>query len=125
MDDTAIVEELRAAIVARDFDRIAACFAPEAVMRVLTPRSLREESGPAAIAERYRAWVGSFEGFAVTSSDVEQVADRVRLRYRFHGRDPEKGWQENEHSAYATVDDGRIAALNVSCAGFRPVEPPR
>jgi hypothetical protein len=124
MDDTAIVEELRRSIVERDFGRIAACFAPEALMRVLTPRSLREETGPEAIAERYRAWVGAFASYAVISSDVEQIADRVRLRYRFHGRDPEKGWQENEHTAYATVVDGLVAALNVSCAGFRPVEPP-
>ena len=125
MDDTAVVEELRRAIVARDRDRIAASFTADARLRALTPHSLREETGPDAIARRYHVWLDSLEPFEVTASDVEQIADRVRLRYRFHGRDPEKGWQENEHTAYAEVVDGRIATLNLSCAGFRPSEPRR
>ena len=124
VEDTTVVEELRDAIVARDVDRIAACFAPDARLRALTPHRLREEVGPDAIAGRYRTWLG-LEQLAVTSSDVECVADRVRLRYRFRGRDLRKGWQENEHTAYATIADGRVVALNLSCAGFRPSEPAR
>jgi hypothetical protein len=124
VEDTTVVEELRDAIVARDVDRIAACFAPDARLRALTPHRLREEVGRDAIAGRYRAWL-ALEELAVTSSDVEGVADRVRLRYRFRGRDPRKGWQENEHTAYATIADGRVVALNLSCAGFRPSEPAR
>ena len=124
MGDADVVEELLAAIVARDEGRIAACFAPEAKFRALTPHQLREEHGPEEIARRYRAWLARLESFAVTDGDVVPIADRVRLRYRFHGRDAAKGWQENEHTAYATVVDGRIAALNLSCAGFRPAEPP-
>lgn len=123
MDDTSVVEALLRAIEARDTERIAACFAPDAKLRVLTPRELRELAGPAEIEARFRAWL-SLEPFTVTDGDVVQVADRVRLRYRFHGRDAEKGWQENEHTGYATVVDGRIAALNVTCSGFRPMEPP-
>ena len=123
MDDTAVVEELRRAIAARDGNRIAASFTADARLRALTPHAFREETGPDAIARRYHAWLDSLEPFEVTASDVEQIADRVRLRYRFHGRDSEKGWQENEHTAYAEVVDGRIAALNLSCAGFRPSEP--
>jgi hypothetical protein len=124
MGGSGVVEDLFAAIKARDLERISACFAPEAKLRALTPHELREENGPNEIVARYRAWLGSLELFAVTDGDVEPVADRVRLRYRFRGRDATKGWQENEHTAYATVVDGRIAALNLSCAGFRPAEPP-
>lgn len=124
MRDTDVVGKLFAAIEARDLQRLAACFAPEAKLRALTPHELREECGPDDIAGRYRAWLGSLEPFAVTDGDVVQIADRVRLRYRFRGRDPAKGWQENEHTAYAAVADGLIVALNLSCAGFRPAEPP-
>lgn len=124
MEDVVVVSELLAGIASRDRGRIAACFAPDAQLRALTPSRLRKESGPEPIAARYAAWLDGLDPFAVTSSDVVQVADRVRLRYRFRGRDPEKGWQENEHTAYAAVVDGRIAALNLSCAGFRPAEPP-
>lgn len=124
MDDTAVVRELLDAIRARDLQGIAACFAPDARLRALTPRELRELDGPEAIAERYRLWLEQLESFALVSGDVEPIADRVRLRYRFRGRDPVKGWQENEHTAYAAVVDGRVEALNLSCAGFRPAEPP-
>ena len=124
MDDTAVVGELLEAIRARDTGRIAACFTTDARLRALTPHELRELVGPDAIADRYRRWLEPLESFALVSGDVEPVADRVRLRYRFRGRDPVKGWQENEHTAYAAVVEGRIAALNLSCAGFRPSEPP-
>ena len=123
MDDTAIVRELLEGIVTRDTARIAACLSPAARLRALTPHQLREEVGPDAIAAQYGFWLDPLDSFAVTSSDVVQVADRVRLRYRFTGRDPVKGWQENEHTAYATVVDSLIEALNLSCAGFRPAEP--
>ena len=124
MDDTAVVWELLEAIRARDVDRIAACFAPDARLRALTPHELRELDGPGAIAHRYRRWLEPLESFDVVSGDVEPIADRIRLRYRFRGRDRVKGWQENEHTAYATVTKGRVEALNLSCAGFRPSEPP-
>ena len=125
MDDTAVVGELLEAIRARDTGRIAACFTTDARLRARTPHELRELDGPDAIADRYRRWLEPLESFALVSGDVEPVADRVRLRYRFRGRDPVKGWQENEHTAYAAVVEGRVAALNLSCAGFRPSEPPR
>ncbi len=123
VDDVAAVEELLVAIRARDRARIAGCFAPGAELRALTPHELRTETGPDAIAERYGYWLDPLEGFAVLSSDVEQVADRVRLRYRFAGHDPVHGPQENEHTAYVAVVDGRVAGLNLSCTGFRPSEP--
>ena len=65
-----------------------------------------------AIADQYRRWLEPLESFALVSGDVEPIADRVRLRYRFRGWDPVKGWQENEHTAYAAVVDGRVETLN-------------
>ena len=124
MVDTAVVEQLLAAIGARDRAGIASCFAAEAKLRALTPHRLRELAGPEAIAGQYGHWLDPLESFALVSGDVTTIADRARLRYRFRGRDPAKGWQENEHTAYATVDEGRVVALNLTCAGFRPSELP-
>jgi hypothetical protein len=118
--ETAVVEELLDAIGARDRARIAACFASDAKLRALTPHQVRELDGPEAIAGQYGHWLDTLESFVLVSGDVTAIADRARLRYRFHGRDPAKGWQENEHTAYATVENGRVAALNLTCAGFRP-----
>lgn len=124
MGDTAAVEALLDAIRSRDGARIASCFAPDAKLRALTPHRLREEDGPEAIAAQYAHWLEPLESFTVVTGDVTPIADRIRLRYRFRGRDPVKGWQENEHTAYAAVVDGRVAALDLTCAGFRPAEPP-
>ena len=124
MVDTAVVEELLAAIGARDRAGIASCFASDAKLQALTPHRLRELTGPEAIAGQYGYWLDSLESFALVSGDVTAIADRARLRYRFRGRDPAKGWQENEHTAYATVEEGRVSALNLTCAGFRPSELP-
>lgn len=118
------MEELLAAIGAHDRARIAACFAADAKLRALTPHRVRELDGPEAIADQYGYWLDPLESFALVSGDVTAIADRARLRYRFRGRDPAHGWQENEHTAYATVENGLVAALNLTCAGFRPSELP-
>jgi hypothetical protein len=111
--ETAVMEELLDAIRVRHRARIAACFARDAKLRALTPHQLRELDGPEAIAG---------QSFVLVSGEVTAIADRARLRYRFRGRDPAKGWQENEHTAYATVENGRVVALNLTCVGFRPSE---
>jgi len=126
MVEPAVADSLLAAIGARDYEAIAACFAVDARFLVLTPKpQLRDHNGPAEAEERYRRWLAGLDPFVVLDADREVIADRVRIRYRFRGRDPEKGWQENEHSGYARVDtDGRIALLTLTCAGFRPVTDP-
>ncbi len=115
-----VADELLAGIAERDYERIASCFAPSARLRALTPQRLREEDGPEAIAARYRYWLDALEGFELVESSVTPVADRLRLLYRFRGRHPVEGPQENEHAAYAAVEGGRIVRLDLSCAGFRP-----
>lgn len=119
----AVCQSLLAGIRERDHEAIGDCLDPDVLLRVLTPRTLREEPGRKAVVARFATWL-SLEPFELLAADAERVADRVRVRYRFRGLDAEKGWQENEHTAYATVEDGLIVALNVSCAGFRPAEPP-
>jgi hypothetical protein len=113
------------AIAARDYDAIETCFADDASFRVLTPGPLRDHEGHEEAAGRYRAWLDELEGYEVLESDVDVIADRVRIRYRFRGRDPEKGWQLNEHTGYAAVEDARIATMILTCAGFRPTTAPR
>ena len=109
------------AIEARDYSAIEGCFAREATFTALTPHRLREHAGATEAAARYRYWLDPLDNFEVVESDCAQVADRVRIRYRFRGVDPENGYQENEHTGYASVQDGRIAQMNLACAGFRPL----
>ena len=117
-------EELLAGIAERDFERIAACFGERSRFDVLTPRELRKHRGPAEATERYRFWLEPLEEFVLLEGDVVEIADRIRIRYLFRGRDPDKGWQLNEHTGYAQVEDGRIRSLTLTCAGFRPTTGP-
>jgi hypothetical protein len=117
--------ELLAGIAERDYARIAACFTGNATFSVLTPKPLlREHSGPEEAAERYRFWLEGLEAYELLEGDVVEIADRIRIRYVFRGRNPEKGWQLNEHTAYAAVKDGRIRSMTLTCAGFRPTPAP-
>lgn len=117
-------EELLAAIGVRDYRRIASCFGSDSTFRVLTPGPLREHEGPRETAERYRAWLEPLEEFELLEGEVVEIADRIRVRYRFRGRDPEKGWRLNEHTGYAAVENGRIRTMILTCSGFRPTVPP-
>lgn len=118
-------KELLAGIAERDYERIASCFAADAGFHVLTPKPLlREHAGPEEAAERYRLWLEPFEAFELLEGDAVEIADRVRVRYLFRGKDPEKGWQLNEHTGYAKIADGRIRSMTVTCTGFRPTQAP-
>lgn len=109
-----IAERLLDALARRDFDGVAACFAPGARLRMLTPGPLREEEGPEAIAERFRYWFGDREGFALRQADVETVVDRVRVHYRAAG-----DGKVTDHTGYLAIEDGRIAWIVMTCSGFR------
>lgn len=124
MEPQELGRRLLAAIAARDWEAIASCFAPTAALRVLSPRGLREDAGPAAVAARYAYWFGNLERFEVLAADATPVADRLRLRYLVRGRHPEHGWWLNEHTAYARVEQGLIAEITLTCTGFRPAPPP-
>ena len=109
-----IVERLLDALARRDWDGIAACFAPEARLRMLTPGPLREDEGAEAIAERFRYWFGGRAGFELREADVEAVVDRVRVHYRAAG-----DGKVTDHTGYLAVEGGRIAWIVMTCSGFR------
>jgi hypothetical protein len=118
-------EELLAGIAERDYERIAACFDDVTRFSVLTPTpQVHEHATREGAAGRYRLWLEPLESYELLEGDVVEVADRVRIRYLFRGKDPAKGWQLNEHTAYAEIGDGRIRTMTLTCAGFRPTTTP-
>ena len=115
-----VAEQFLAALSERDYHGIASCFTRTAKLRVLVPSALREEDGPQAIADRFRFWYADLDDFELREAEVDVLADRVRLRYRLRGHDPEDGPVVSEQEGYATVEDGEISALNLVCSGWRP-----
>jgi hypothetical protein len=117
---TAVAERFLGALEARDFDGIASCFAPSGRLRALVPTALREDEGSTAVAERFRYWVGEMSEFAISDTAVEEFVDRLHVRYRMRGIDPEDGPVTCEQHAYLTLADDAITAMNLVCSGWRP-----
>ena len=117
---TGVAERLLHALEARDFDGIASCFAPSGRLRALVPSALREDEGSQAVAERFRYWVGEMTDFAISDTAIDEFVDRVHVRYRMSGIDPEDGAVTCEQQAYLTLEDEAITAMNLVCSGWRP-----
>ena len=111
-----------AAIVAHDWEGVAACFALDARLVAVVPkeRPFREKAGREEAAGLIKAWFGDADVTELVSSEVEPLADRVRIAYRVHEHEPD-GWYIVEQVAYATIGDGHIVDMNLTCSGFRPV----
>ena len=109
------------AIVAHDWDAVAACFMPDARFVAVVPREkpFRERAGREDATALIRAWFGDADITELVSSEVEPLADRVRIAYRIHEHEPD-GWYLVEQVAYATLGDGGFADMNLACSGFRP-----
>jgi hypothetical protein len=110
------------AIVAHDWDGLAGCFSPDARFTAVVPRenAFRERLGAEAAAKQLQAWFGDADVTELVSSEVEPMADRVKIAYRIHEHEPD-GWYLVEQVAYADVGDGRFTAMNLACSGFRSV----
>src|SRR3954453_17419512 len=110
------------AIVARDWDRIEACFEPNATFRGLVPKAnpLRERKGGADAAAQMRSWFGDADVTELVDSTVEAMGDRVHIAYRIHEHEPD-GWYLVEQQAYITPGDRGIAFKHLLCSGFRSV----
>lgn len=110
------------ALAARDFARMAACFAPDATMRALVPRGLSECEGAAQIVERIRGWFGGADEFEVLDGTVGEVGGRVHVSWRLRMHPTPWGddaWHVVEQQAYLHAGT-HIEAIDLLCSGFQP-----
>ena len=112
------------ALARRDFGAVEATLSPAVRFRGLLPSGAMECEGSGAVVERLTAWFGAAEQFEVQEASAQPVADRMRGQYRFRLRPhpfvPESGWHVIEQVAFCEIADGKIAALDLLCTGFRP-----
>jgi SnoaL-like domain len=106
------------ALSRRDFEALAAAFNEDGHMRGLVPSALRELEGREAIAERFRVW-NEGEDWELLESETEDFADVVKLRWRVASTEPTLGRRVYEQTAYAGIDGGGIAWMNLVCSGDR------
>ena len=110
------------ALAARDRDGLIAALAPDVRFRYLIPPGPGEIVGAAEAAEEILGWFADADVFEIQSVNVEPLADRMSVRYRFvlHEQD---GWEVVEQQTFMDGDgEGRIAAIDLLCSGFRPRE---
>lgn len=121
MDETrAPAKRFVGAIAARDRDGIVAALATGAGLRYLVPKGPAEIEGAAEVAAKFLQWFGAADDLLVQSVHVEPLSDRMSVRYRFLLHEQE-GWEVIEQQLYLDMDEeGRIAAIDLLCSGFRP-----
>jgi hypothetical protein len=111
------------ALAAKDFDRVSELLHPEIDFRGLTPKRAWEASDPEAVVGGVlRMWFEDDDQIEeLVSLDSDSFADRERVGYRFHVRNPD-GHHVVEQQAYIGERDGRIGWMRVVCSGFRPLD---
>lgn len=107
------------AIAAQDRTALAACFAPDAEFRGLTPRGLRERSGAVETASLIAAWFADSTELGLVAATTGEVEDRLHISYRFQGVEEGEPYLVEQH-LFCSVDADRITHADLLCSGFRP-----
>ena len=118
-EEPSIGTRLVQAIVARDEAALAACFAPEAELRALVPRGLRERSGAAEAAALFTGWWADVTEVRLVASETEEVSDRLRVAYTVDLVEDGRPYVVQQQ-LYCKVADGVIERMDLVCSGFRP-----
>jgi hypothetical protein len=112
---------LIAALVARDFARLAGTLTPDIRMRALIPPGLVEVSGAEAAAAKFSSWFGNAETFELIRSRSDTVADRQHVFYRLRIKKPGDAPKLVEQHLLCALEGDRISSFDLVCTGFRSV----
>jgi hypothetical protein len=119
---TDVGRELVGALTERDFGRLAEAFAPDVRMRALIPPGPVELAGAESAAERFATWFGGWDALELVQSGIDEIGDRVHVFYRLRVQRLGEAWKVIEQHVFCALAEGRIAALDLVCSGFRPDE---
>jgi len=111
--------EFIAALVTRDSSRLQTCFHPEARLRALVPSGPQEHQGSAAVAGRFTDWFRQADGLQVLDQQVDTIADRLHLRYRFRETYADGDTEVIEQDAFCEIKDEKIVAMDLVCSGHQ------
>jgi hypothetical protein len=108
------------AIARRDWAALERCFAPDVHFQAVVPnaaRPFRDKPDAASAVEQIRKWFSDADPLVLADSEVGMIADRLAIRYRFTGHDPDGDFVV-EQDAFAEVSDGRVVSMRLVCSGF-------
>jgi hypothetical protein len=118
-DASAVGTRLVEAIVARDAEALAACFAPAVELRALVPRGLRERTGAADATALISGWYADVTDLRLVDSHTEEVSDRLHVAYTVDLVEDGRPYVVQQQ-LYCKIADGVIARVDLVCSGFRP-----
>jgi SnoaL-like domain len=124
-DAEAAGHELVAALAEQDWERLERCFAPDATFFAAIPskQPLRERAGASEAAAQLAAWFGDGAPLELVSSQVDSVAGKVHVAYRFRSFE-EGAWYLVEQHAFCEVGDDGIECMRLVCSGFAQLDHP-
>ena len=117
---TELGNALVVALAERDFDRLVGTLAPDVRMRALIPPGPIDLSGSKPAAARFAAWFGDSDAVELVRSGSDEISDRLHVFYRLRVKRRGDPWTVIEQHLICSSDDGRIAAIDLVCSGFRP-----
>jgi hypothetical protein len=121
---TSVGNEFLTALAERDFARLRRTLADRVRMRALIPTGPIELDGADAAAARFETWFGSPAAvLEVLNAASEPVGEVLHLTYRLqfddHPMRPGDGPRVIEQHLFSSVEEGRIALIDLVCSGFR------
>src|SRR5256714_15038948 len=112
------------ALTTREYAAARALLADDVRFRMLVPSGVMRESDAEATIGRFIGWFGDADPIEVVASSSGEVEGRAAITYRFRLHDAD-GWQVIEQHLMLDVGaDGRIAAIDLLCSGFRSIAAP-
>ena len=113
-------EAFARAVAAKDWARLGELLQPDVDFRGMTPGRTWEDPGAEGVLDALGQWFDdSDEITELLALDLDSFADRERVGYRFHVRNPD-GDHVVEQQAYLSERGGRIGWLRIMCSGYRP-----
>jgi TusA-related sulfurtransferase len=109
------------ALAAREFTTARSVLAEDVRFRMLVPDGLMTDEGAEATIGWFRSWFAEADPFEVDAASAEEVEGRAAVTYRLRLHRA-NGWHLIEQHLMLDVDaDGRVAAIDLLCSGFRPI----
>ena len=84
------------------------------------PSGPQEHHGPAALSELFVQWFRHADGLQLLDQQVDTVADRLHVRYRFRETYADGDVEVVEQDAFCELKDQKIVAMDLVCSGHRP-----
>jgi hypothetical protein len=121
MREHPLATAIAAAVAGRDSARLAAAVTGTVRLRALLPGGPIQEHGRDAVVARVGGWFAGMDTVDLVESAGEEVADRLLIHYRLDLARRGSRWACTQTSI-CTIDDGRLATIDLLCSGFREIQ---